>query len=221
VETIEAVPTRRVRLIEVYADVLCPFTHVGLRRLVAGRDALDRRDVVIRAHAWPLEIVNGAPVEADLVVEEVDALRSTVAANLFQAFDGSSWPSSSLPALALAARAYRVCDRVGERVSLSLRDALFERGRDIADPGVLAAIASACDIELPEREDEAAVLTDLEQGRARGVVGSPHFFVDGEGFFCPNLQIERVEGQLFVAVDRAGLADFLARCFGPGAAETS
>ena len=212
---IETYPTRATRVVEVFADVVCPFTHVGLQRLVAGREALDRRDVVLRVHAWPLEIVNEAPLAGDVVAEEVDALRSTVAGGLFQRFDPTRWPSSSLPALALAARGYRARDRVGERVSLTLRDALFERGRDIADPAVLAAIAASCQVDMPDAEDDAAVLADLEQGRARGVIGSPHFFVDGVGFFCPNLQIERVGGQLRVAVDRAALADFLERCFGP------
>lgn len=211
--SIEARSTPRERIIEVFADVLCPFTHVGLRRLVAGRDALGRRDVVLRVHAWPLELVNGAPIEADFVAEEIDALRGSVASGLFRGFDPSHWPASSLPALALAARGYRVCDRVGERVSLTLRDAVFERGRDIADPTVLATIAKSCEIDLPDDFDRATVLEDLDAGRARGVIGSPHFIVDGEGFFCPNLEIERIGGRLHVGVDRAGLADFLDRCF--------
>jgi hypothetical protein len=59
------------------------------------------------------------------------------------------------------------------------------------------------------------VLADYAAGRERGVVGSPHFFVDGEGYFCPNLHIEQVDGHLHVEVDRAGFADFLGRCFGP------
>jgi predicted DsbA family dithiol-disulfide isomerase len=216
------VPRDGTRVVEVFADVLCPFTHVGLRRLVASREALGRRDPVLRVHAWPLELVNGEPLDAGLVAEEVEALRSSVAKHLFSGFDPSRWPASSLPALALAARGYRLGDRAGERVSLALRDAVFERGRDVADPAVLASIARSCDLDPPasreERErDLEAVLDDFAAGRARGVIGSPNFFIDGESFFCPNLRIERVGSELQVAIDRAALADFLGACFGPGA----
>ena len=48
------------RTIEVFADVLCPFTHVGLRAVAEQRARAGRDDVVIRVRAWPLELVNGA-----------------------------------------------------------------------------------------------------------------------------------------------------------------
>ncbi|MCC6183750.1 MAG: disulfide bond formation protein DsbA, partial [Microthrixaceae bacterium] len=60
------------RTIEVFADVTCPFTHVGLRRMVAARQAQGRDDVVLRVRSWPLEVVNGAPLDAAFVAEEVD-----------------------------------------------------------------------------------------------------------------------------------------------------
>ena len=77
-------------LVEVFADVACPFTHVGLRRLVARRAALGRDDVVLRVRAWPLELVNGRPLAADAVAEEVVELTASVA-------PGSS-PASTPPA---------------------------------------------------------------------------------------------------------------------------
>jgi len=45
-------------VIEVFADVACPFTHVGLKSFVARRAGLGRDDVILRVRAWPLEIVN-------------------------------------------------------------------------------------------------------------------------------------------------------------------
>jgi hypothetical protein len=45
----------RAQFIEVFADVVCPFTHVGLRRLVAYRRQKHREDIAIRVRAWPLE----------------------------------------------------------------------------------------------------------------------------------------------------------------------
>ena len=107
--------------IEVFADICCPFTHVGLRRLVERRDALGRSDVVIKARAWPLELVNGAPLDPVMIGEEVDALRAQVAPDLFTNFQPSRFPASSLPALRLAATAYDHSLVLGEQISLALR----------------------------------------------------------------------------------------------------
>jgi predicted DsbA family dithiol-disulfide isomerase len=204
----------RAPVVEVFADVGCPFTHVGLRRLVERRATFGREEPVLVVRAWPLELVNGTPLAPDFVAEEVATLRSKVAPDLFAGFDPACFPSTSLPALALAARAGRAGRRTGERCSLALRAALFEEGRDISDPRELARIADACDIDGATAEDEAAVLVDLEQGRRRGVIGSPHFFVGDAGFFCPSLEIERVDGQLRIDVDPEGFEALSRRCFG-------
>ena len=206
-------PPALTRTIEVYADVVCPFTHVGLHRLRDLRDEI-RPDVAIEVHAWPLELVNGEPVARDDLVQEIAALRGGVAPELFEGFDPDGFPMSSLPALALAARAYRGGVRTGEEISRALRDALFERRRDLRDPDELAAIGRRSGVGEPEAVDRAAVLTDLETGRARGVCGSPHFFVGDPSFFCPALDIERVDGRLEVSFDVEGFAEFMRRSLG-------
>jgi len=202
-----------VQQIEVFADVLCPFTHVGLRRLVATRAQLHRNDVSIRVRAWPLELVNGEPLARELLVEEIGELRETVAPDLFTGFTPEHFPMSSLPALALAATAYQAGVEQGERVSLALRDALFEEGRDLADPDELLRIGERAAVGN-FRAGEANVLNDYAEGRARGVIGSPHFFVEGEGFFCPTLAIERVDGHLSISYDARAFDEFVGRCFG-------
>jgi predicted DsbA family dithiol-disulfide isomerase len=208
--------TRRpMKVIEVFADVVCPFTHVGLKRLTAYRNEVGRDDVVFEVHAWPLELVNGELVPRELLVEEVAELRAGVAPELFAGFDPTLFPMTSLHALALAARAYRVSLRRGEHVSLALRDALFEHGRNISDPDELAAIASSCEIEASVDIDEAAVIADLQRGRARAVIGSPHFFIEDDGFFCPTLDIERVGTDLRIAMDPTSFTAFVEKCFGP------
>jgi predicted DsbA family dithiol-disulfide isomerase len=199
-------------VIEVFADVRCPFTHVGLRRLVERRTALERSDLVLRVRAWPLELVNGAPLDPCMIAEEVEELRAQVARDLFECFDPSRFPDSSLPALMLAAVAYEHSSAMGERVSLALRDALFEEGRDIGAPDVLLDIASAAGVELPADGGREQVLGDWREGKRRGVIGSPHFFVGDEGFFCPSLDIARVDGHLSITFDPAGFDAFLARC---------
>jgi len=205
--------TSTTKIVEVFADIVCPFTHVGLKRLIAYRDEHSPKDVALRARAWPLELVNGAPLERELLTEEVAELRVSVASDLFTGFDPTLFPMTALPALALAGRAYRAGTRRGELVSLALREALFEQGRDISDPTELAAIGSSFGVDQPDAGDEAAVLADLAEGRARGVIGSPYFFVDDTGFFCPSLAIERVDGQLGVAFDVEGFTAFIGRCF--------
>jgi predicted DsbA family dithiol-disulfide isomerase len=201
------------RVIEVFADVACPFTHVGLRRFVEHRRTAGHEDVVLRVRAWPLEIVNGHRLDPQMVAEEVEALRPAVASDLFIGFDPARFPATSRPAFALAAAAYRRDLSTGEAVSLALRDALFEQGEDVADPGVLAAIARPFDLEVDE-VDAASVELDHAEGVARGVIGSPHFFPPDGSFFCPSLRIDRDErGALRVRTD-AGLDEFLAVCFG-------
>lgn len=184
--------------IEVFGDVVCPFTHAGLRRLVAARSKVgSTRRLWIRA--WPLEWVNGRPLAASHVALEVDALRETVAPHLFRKFDPSAFPQTSIPAFGLAAAAYAVDDLTGESVSLALRDALFERGLDISDAGVLREIASEFAVSMPSADvAEAAVRADWNEGKARGVMGSPHFFDGERDWFCPALDIKNVHGHFEV-----------------------
>jgi predicted DsbA family dithiol-disulfide isomerase len=200
--------------IEVFADVACPFTHVGLRRLVAARAAAGRADVVLVVRAWPLEIVNGHPLDPGFIDEEVVDIRAQVAPDLFRGFRRDAFPASSLPALALTAAAYRVGPTTGEQVALRLRDLLFEEGVDVADASVLTDVAAEAGVTAPY-DDHAAVLADHAEGVERGVIGSPHFFLPGgEGVFCPSLDVSRdEEGHLHVAVDTGALDRFLERCF--------
>ena len=49
---------------------------------------------------------------------------------------------------------------------------------------------------------------------ALGVVGSPHFFVAGDDFFCPALDITHDDGGLSIAFDADGFDKFLAAALG-------
>ena len=119
-----------------------------------------------------------------------------------------------MPALALAAAAYRIDDRTGEAASLALRDALFEQGEDISAPQVLARIAEANGIAGAGPADARQVLTDWDDGRSRGVKGSPHFFCGDLESFCPALSMARDEsGHLRVHRDAEALDTYLAKCF--------
>jgi predicted DsbA family dithiol-disulfide isomerase len=182
--------------VEVFADIVCPFTHVGLRRFVEAR-AVRPSEVRLRVRAWPLEGVNGRPLSPETAAQEIDALRELVAPELFASFDHSSFPKTSLPAFGLVAAAYLLDDPTGEAVSLAVRDALFERGLDVTDPEVLHAIGEPYGVvPMSKSEAGAATRADWARGKVKGVQGSPHFFVGEADWFCPSLVI-RHEGDGF------------------------
>ena len=60
-----------VRTVEVFADVVCPFAHVGLRRFVARRAELGRSRPLLLVRAWPLELVNAKPFDPASVARNV------------------------------------------------------------------------------------------------------------------------------------------------------
>ena len=207
-------------VIEVFADIWCPFAHVGLRAIEEQRARADRSDVTIRVLAWPLELVNGAPVDPHTAKEHAEDLRTQVAPDLFSHLDLDRFPTSTLDALALANRAYRTDLQVGERVSFALRDALFEVGRDISDPVTLEYLDHDLGVVMPDESDRAAVLADRDEGKRRGVLGSPHFFCGDTDVFCLSLDIAKdpVEG-LSVVRDVSRLTAFVERCLAqPGPA---
>lgn len=151
----------------------------------------------MRVRAWPLEWINGAALGHELAAREIVALRARVAPDLFAGFDAATFPRTSIPAFGLVAAAYALDESTGEAVSLALRDALFERGDDISDEGVLRAIGGPFGVEPLDRiEAESAVRADWDRGKERAVQGSPHFFVDDRGWFCPSLEITH-EGERF------------------------
>lgn len=198
--------------VEVYADIVCPFAYVGLTRLIERRHQLGKDDVHLRIRAWPLELVNGQPVDGHFIGEEIEEIKPQVAPDLFTGFDAEQFPDSSLPALALTAAAYDVDDATGEAVAMELRRLLFEEGRDVSDAALLAEVAERHGAATTGDVDAAR--DEWTEGRSRGVVGSPHFFVGDQSLFCPVLDIHRVDGALVVKVDERAYAGLVASCFG-------
>lgn len=199
--------------VEVFADVWCPFAHVGLQRFAQRRS--ERGDEVrLVVRAWPLEWVNGEPMDPDFIAAEVAQIRTAVAPDLFAGFDPARFPTTTVPALALTGRAYETSVELGEAVALELRDRLFERGEDISDRAVLDAVAAAHGLAPVGGDD--VVRRDWAEGQARGVIGSPHFFTPGGNFFCPALDVRLLDGHLRITADPAGFDAFVASCFADG-----
>jgi len=200
-------------VIEVFADVWCPFTHVGLRAAVQQRAASRRTDVAIHVRAWPLELVNGTPMAVEGAAHHAHDLREQVSPDLFGHLDLDHFPTTTLPALALTAAAYRQSPVTGEAVAFALRDAMFEHGLDISDPAVLDDLRRTHAVDEPTDADRASVLADWDEGKRRGVQGSPHFFCGADDMFCPSLTITRDEAsQLTITRNAERLAEFLHRC---------
>lgn len=105
-----------------------------------------------------------------------------------------------------------------EEVGLALRNALFEEGLDIGRPEVIGSMAARFDLEPPldAETTSVAVQADWGAGRARGVVGSPHFFTeDGADWFCPGLAISRDDVGNFIVAWKVGAEAFVDRVFTP------
>lgn len=202
-----------VNRIEIFADILCPFAHVGIHKVRAAR--LDRagNSPLLWIRAWPLETINNAPWDAQLIAQEVNALRASVAPDLFVGFDEDTFPTSSLPALAVASAAYRTSVALGETVSLELRNRLWEHGQDVADSSFLDALCAKHDIEVLA-VDHATIESDHTNGEKRGVQGSPYFFVGETGFFCPAFNVFHDNSGFRVEPDSHRFDAFVDRVFG-------
>ncbi len=198
-------------VIEAFADLWCPFAYVGLLAARRVQEELDLEiELIIRS--WPLELVNGEPLLEAKTYANALALRESIAPEIFAAIDEWSFPRTTLPGLELAAQVTKQSGSLGAELSMALRVALFEEGRDIGEPSVLRSIAQ--DFEVTDREGgDAGVLADLADGRVRGVKGSPHFFCGERDMFCPTLDLTRDQsGQLEVQLMMERLQDFMKSC---------
>jgi 2-hydroxychromene-2-carboxylate isomerase len=202
-------------LLPVFADVSCPFAHVGLRRFVDERTARGLTQPVLSVRAWPLELVNGTAMTGASLVEKIASLREQVAPDRFAGFDPAAFPTTTLPAMAGEVAARRLGDETGERFSLAIRDALFEGGVDVGDAAVVEELLTEVGAGPVLPADSDAVLASHREGLARQVKGSPHFFVGTEGFFCPSLDISHDDHGYDISFDLAGFTAFLEAALGP------
>ncbi|MFY9335040.1 MAG: DsbA family protein [Mycobacterium sp.] len=204
------------KTVEVFADVLCPFTHVGLHTLIDRRGERGLDEPRLRIRAWPLELINGRPLDPHHVEAEIVALRGSIRPDLFAGFSVDTFPKTSMTAYALSAAADQVGDpALGEAVGMALRDAVFEQGLDIGRPDVVAQIATRFGLDpLDAEATEAAVRVDWNEGKERGVVGSPHFFTaEGGNWFCPALAISRDDVGNFIVAWKEGSEAFVGSVF--------
>jgi len=200
--------------IEVFADIWCPFAYVGLRMIRNYRNKVGATDTAITVRSWPLELVNSAPMDPVKAKGNCDALREQVAPDAFACVNVDNFPTSTLDALTLIAHAYSVDIDRGENATFRVREALFEEGRDISDHTVLDDLAREIGVSDYGDPTHAAVHADWQEGKKRGVIGSPHFFYGTVGTFCPSLQMTREPATgLTIHTDASRLQEFLEQCF--------
>ena len=192
-------------MIEVYADPSCPFAHVGLIRLIQRRNELGLNST-IRVRAWPLEFVNGVPLDPATTVRKVAALRAQVAPELFKGFHKQTAGHSTISAMALEEIAYLRSDMLGLKVSLRLRHLYFEQGHPLTE-ALLERVANEVDLQVPPTQDSLdSVNASWEVGKRRGVIGSPHFFTATNSYFCPSLKIGH-DGEALVITATPAMLD--------------
>ncbi len=201
-------------VIEVFADIWCPFAHVGLRAIEEQRARAGRTDVAIWVRAWPLELVNGVQLDPTVTWEHAEDLRDQVAAEPLQSprcrpvpdFDPRG-PGPGQPGLS---------DRPAGRRAGQLRPA----GRAVrGGPGHLGPGDARVPGPRPRRcpcptgRTGLPCVADWDEGQRRGVLGSPHFFCGDTDVFCPSLDITKdpVDG-LSVVRDVSRLTAFMERC---------
>lgn len=193
----------------VYSDIHCPWATLAVHRLRAARDA-QGLDVLFDQRAWPLEWVNGAGTPRKIVEPESIALTSHEPA-LFGRFQGSSWPSTFLPAFELVAAARRVAGlgaaeavdyrlRVAffaESMDLSVRSGLAEALQPLADELDVDAVMHAWDTQAVR----ADVGADYVKSKELPIQGSPQiFWPDGSTSHNPGMtEREWVRGVPVVA----------------------
>ena len=206
-------------MLTVFSDLHCPWAYVFSIRLRRARAAVGQPPVAWRS--WPLELVNQRGTPWDTLSQEIPVL-TQLEPDHFAPPKRETWPSTLLPAM----EALKVAGELGgpaaaDRFDEAARRAFFLDRRDLSLRSTLAEIATEAGLEQPRFLDafdggghRRAVVTDWEEGRRRGVQGSPHVFLpDGTASFNPGIgKIDWVRGiPVPSEVDEGGIAKLLDR----------
>ncbi len=158
--------------IQVWSDLLCPFTHVALLRLRRARTRL-RLDGIVRLEhrTFALELFNGPHPRRGTDTEAVGVGR--LEPGEFRVWSGpeDQYPHSVLLAAEAVHAAALQGPRAAEELDLALRRAFWARSRSIGHrQGVLDVAA-----ELPDGVlDVGALAAALDDGRCRAAVTADH-----------------------------------------------
>lgn len=158
--------------IQVWSDLLCPFTHVALLRLRRARTRLGLDGVVVLEHrTFPLELFDGPHPRRGTDTEAVGVGR--LEPGEFRVWGGpeDQYPHSVLLAAEAVHAAAQQGPHAAEELDLALRRAFWASSRSIGHrQGVLDVAA-----ELPDGVlDVTALAAALDDGRCRSAVTADH-----------------------------------------------
>jgi predicted DsbA family dithiol-disulfide isomerase len=210
-------------VLTVFSDLHCPWAYLFSIRLRRARDGAGRPPVAWRC--WPLELVNERGTPWATLSQEIPVL-TQLEPDHFAPPKRETWPSTLLPAM----EALKVAGELGgaeaaDRFDEAARRAFFLDNRDLSIRPTLADLATEAGLDRTAFQNafdggghRRAVVADWQEGRRRGVEGSPHAFLpDGSGVFNPGIgKIDWVRGiPVLREVDESAIARLLDKASAP------
>jgi predicted DsbA family dithiol-disulfide isomerase len=207
-------------IIDVVADIVCPWCYVGVKSYLAARETLnDDFDIVTRFRPYQLDPNTPADgVDRHAYYrqkfpdpEQLAAGREAIRENARLAgfsFDPSAPPR--LPNTLKAHQLIRLAHFTGrqEQATLAIYRAFWDELKDIGDNATLVAIAGVVGIDdglaaaaLGSEEDAAMVEAEAESFRNAGVAGVPTFIVNERTGFSGGMPPDTLAAALRRAAD--------------------
>lgn len=202
-------------IVDVVADIVCPWCYVGVKSFLASRDAIAGDfDVVPRFR--PYQLNPGLPAagvdrhefyrakfpDANALAAARVAIRENARLSGFD-FDPSAPPR--LPNTVKAHQIIRLAHFTGnqEKAVLAIYRAFWDSLKDIGDDRVLVEIAQGAGIDgglaaaaLSSREDAAMIEAESDQFRQAGVSGVPTFIINERTGFSGGMPPEQLTAAL-------------------------
>ena len=185
--------------IQIWSDLLCPFAHVAIHRLVTARDRLGLTGRVVLDHrAFSLELFNGPHPRPGTDSEAVGLGQIEPDAG-FRLWTAADWlyPSTVLLAAEAVYAAKSQSLRASEDLDRALRKAFWLESRAISHRSIIldvAAETATVDAEaLADALDSGAfrapLMADHAVANTDAITGSPHLFLaDGTSIHNPGVE---------------------------------
>lgn len=207
--------TKQKLVVDVVADVVCPWCYVGVKSFLASRDALKAEfDVAPRFRPYQLnpglpqkgvdrrEFYRAKFPDADALAAAREAIRENARLSGFD-FDPSAPPR--LPNTVKAHQIIRLAHFSGnqEKTALAIYRAFWDELRDIGDDATLVDLAEKSGIDrdlaaaaLASPEDAAMIEAESDDFRSAGVAGVPTFIVNERTGFSGGMPPKRLAAAL-------------------------
>jgi predicted DsbA family dithiol-disulfide isomerase len=206
-------------VLTVFSDLHCPWAYVFTIRLRRARAEIGQPPVAWRC--WPLELVNERGTPWETLSQEIPVL-TQLEPDHFAPPRRETWPSTLLPAMeALKVAAELGGPEAADRFDQAARRAFFLDRRDLSIRPTLLDLGAEAGLDRDAFRDafdggghRRSVVADWQEGRRRGVEGSPHAFLpDGTAVFNPGIgKIDWVRGiPVPHQVDEGAIAKLLAQ----------